>query len=64
MKNVPIFKKKVQLLISELGLTPADALQALEPMCESLRKRSRASVEKDVNEWKKRKGIARIKTDY
>lgn len=64
MKNTPIFKKKIIDLMDELNLTPSEALVALEPLCELLRKRSRLSVQNEVNDWKKKKGIARIKTDY
>lgn len=64
MKNIPILKRKVIDLIEELGLSPAEALKALEPICEAMRRRSRLSVEKEVREWKNKKGIPRIKTDY
>lgn len=63
-KNIPILKKKVIDLVKELGLQPAEALAALDPICERLRKESRANVEKGVNEFKRKNGIARIKTDY
>jgi len=63
-KNIPVMKKKVAELIKELQLTPAEALLALEPVCERLRKESRESIEKDVADFKKKAGIPNIKTDY
>ena len=64
MKNTPIFKKKVKEMAKELGLSPIDILEALEPICEENRRKSSISVKKDVADWKAKKGIARIKTDY
>ena len=64
MKNIPIMKKKVKEIINEMNMTPAEALAALEPICEILRKKSRLAVEQEVAEFKKTKGIPRIKTDY
>lgn len=63
-KNVPIFRKKVNELIHELKLTPVEVLQVVEPVAEIMRQMSRKQVEDGVNEWKRKKGIARIKTDY
>lgn len=63
-RNIPIMKKKVSLLIKELDLSPVEVLQVLEPICEHYRKCSRENVERDVSEWKKKKGIPAIKTDY
>ena len=51
-------------MAKELGLSPIDILEALEPICEENRRKSSISVEKDVADWKAKKGIARIKTDY
>jgi hypothetical protein len=45
-------------------LSPIERLSILEPLCELYRKESRMDVEKDIREYKHRKGIPRIKTDY
>ena len=63
-KNIPILKARLLSLIQELNLTPSEALQAIEPVAEKMRKDSRGEVEKDVNEFKRKHGIARIRTDY
>jgi hypothetical protein len=61
-KNTPIVKKKIAELLKELPVI--ERLQILEPLCDKYRKESRAEVEKDVNEWSRKKGLPRIKTDY
>jgi hypothetical protein len=45
-------------------LEAAERLSILEPLCEKYRKESRQNIEKDVREFKSKKGIPRIKTDY
>ena len=61
-KDTPILKKQIAQLLSKLEA--AERLQVLEPLCDKYRKESRAAVEKDLQEFKKKKGIPRIKTDY
>jgi hypothetical protein len=45
-------------------LEASERLAILEPLCDKYRKESRDSVEKDLREFKSKKGIPRIKTDY
>jgi len=61
-KDIPILKKQITQLLSKLE--PAERLQVLEPLCEKYRKESRDAIEKDLQEFKRKKGIPRIKTDY
>ena len=51
-------------MIKELSLSEVEVLDVLEPICEENRKRSRLKVEQDVADWKAKKGLPRIKTDY
>ena len=61
-KDSPILKKQIKDMLSKLN--PIDRLAILEPLCEIYRKESRLDVEKDIQDFKHRKGIPRIKTDY
>lgn len=61
-KDAPILKKQIQEMLSKLAA--AERLAILEPLCDKYRKESRADVEKEVQEFKRKKGIPRIKTDY
>lgn len=61
-KDAPIIKKQIKELLSKLP--PIDRLSILEPLCDAYRKESRMEVEKDTQEFKRQKGIPRIKTDY
>jgi hypothetical protein len=45
-------------------LSPAERLTILEPLCDLYRKESRREVEQEIQEFKRNKGIPRIKTDY
>lgn len=63
-KNTPIFKKKVRELIRELELSPVDVLSVIEPLAESLRKKSSQTINKAVNDWGNKRGIRTIRTDY
>ena len=55
-------KKQINQLLSQL--TAAERLTILEPLCDKYRKESRQEVERDLADFKLRKGIPRIKTDY
>lgn len=61
-KDSPIIKKQIKLLLAKLS--PVERLIILEPLCDTYRKESRMEVEKDIQEFKRKKGIPRIKTDY
>ncbi len=61
-KDSPIIRKQIKELLSKLS--PIERLAILEPMCDAYRKESRMDVEKDTQEFKRKKGIPRIKTDY
>jgi len=61
-KDSPILKKQIKDMLSKLP--PVERLAILEPLCDAYRKESRMDVEKDIREFKHRKGIPRIKTDY
>jgi len=61
-KDSPILKKQIKEMLSKLP--PIERLAILEPLCEIYRKESRLDVEQDIREFKHRKGIPRIKTDY
>jgi hypothetical protein len=61
-KDTPILKKQIQEMLSKLEA--AERLSILEPLCEKYRNESRQNIEKDVREFKSKKGIPRIKTDY
>lgn len=61
-KNAPILKKQIKDMLSDLQ--PVERLAILEPLCDLYRKESRKEVEKDIQEFKRSKGIPRIKTDY
>lgn len=58
----PILKKQIKEMLSKLP--PVERLAILEPLCDLYRKESRKDVEKDIQEFKRNKGIPRIKTDY
>lgn len=57
-KNVPILKRKTELLIEEFGMSPTDALIALESLCETLRRRSSYAIEKDVQNFRNKKRMS------
>lgn len=61
-KDSPIIKKQIKELLSKLN--PAERLAILEPLCDIYRKESRIEIEKEVTEFKRKRGIPRIKTDY
>ena len=61
-KDSPILKKQIKDMLSKLNAI--DRLAILEPLCEIYRNESRLEVEKEIREFKHRKGIPRIKTDY
>ena len=61
-KDTPIIRKQIKELLSKLS--PVQRLIILEPLCDTYRKESRMEVEKDIREFKREKGIPRIKTDY
>ena len=61
-QDSPMLKKLIKELLSKLP--PVERLSILEPLCEAYRKESRMDVEKDIQEFKRNKGIPRIKTDY
>lgn len=61
-QDSPMLKKLIKELLSKLP--PVERLAILEPLCDSYRKESRMDVEKDIQEFKRQKGIPRIKTDY
>lgn len=61
-KDLPILKKQIKEMLSKLP--PVERLAILEPLCDLYRKESRMEVEKDIQEYKRNKGIPRIKTDY
>lgn len=61
-KDSPILKKQIKEMLSKLP--PVERLAILEPLCDLYRKESRMEVEKDIQEYKRNKGIPRIKTDY
>jgi hypothetical protein len=60
--DTPILKKQIREMLSKLP--PVERLAILEPLCDLYRKESRKDVEKDIQEFKRSKGIPRIKTDY
>ena len=61
-QDSPMLKKLIKELLNKLP--PVERLAILEPLCEAYRKESRMDVEKDIQEFKRNKGIPRIKTDY
>lgn len=61
-KDSPILKKQIKEMLAKLP--PVERLAILEPLCDIYRKESRMDVEKDIQEFKRNKGIPRIKTDY
>lgn len=61
-KDSPILKKQIKEMLSKLP--PVERLAILEPLCDLYRKESRMEVETDIREYKRNKGIPRIKTDY
>ena len=61
-KDTPIVKKQIKELLSKIPI--ADRLEILEPLSDMYRRESRKEVEKEVSEFKRKRGIPRIKTDY
>ena len=55
-------KKSIQDLIETLP--PIKKLKILESLSDVYREESRAEIENDLLQWKAKKGIPRIKTDY
>lgn len=61
-KDTPIIKKQIKELLTKIP--PVERLTILEPLCDMYRRESRKEVEKEVTEFKRKRGIPRIKTDY